>query len=77
MWDDVEKYLLDTDVVVNVSMISRYISPEQCRRIIEMCIRDSLPSFTAAIDEPFPRWQVMILEPSFSRPMTLIASPDT
>lgn len=35
MWDDVEKYLLDTDVVFDVSMISRYISPEQCRRIIE------------------------------------------
>ncbi len=35
MWDDVEKYLLDTDVVFDVSMISRYISPEQCKRIIE------------------------------------------
>ena len=35
MWDDVEKYLLDTDVIFDVSMISRYISPEQCRRIIE------------------------------------------
>ena len=34
-WDEVEEYLIDTDVIFDVSMISRYIDPEQCRRIIE------------------------------------------
>lgn len=34
-WDDVEKYLVGTNINFDTAFISPYISPEQCRRIIQ------------------------------------------
>ena len=34
MWDDVEKYLVGTNLILDTSMLSRYITCEQCERII-------------------------------------------
>lgn len=35
MWDDVERYLVGTNIYLDTAYIKDYISPEQCRRIIE------------------------------------------
>ena len=34
MWDDVEKYIVGTNLILDTSMLSRYITCEQCERII-------------------------------------------
>lgn len=35
MWDDVETYLVGTNIYLDTAFIKDYIDPEQCRRIIE------------------------------------------
>ncbi|MBQ8831498.1 MAG: amidohydrolase family protein [Oscillospiraceae bacterium] len=34
MWDDVEKYLVGTNLILDTSMLSRFMNKEQCARII-------------------------------------------
>ena len=54
---------------VPISMPARGVKPIE--------VSSTLPSLTAEMDEPLPRWQVTILVPSALPPSSLMHSPET
>ena len=51
MWDDVDKYLIGTDLYMDTSMISGFLDKEKCR---DMIIRHGSDKFLFGSDSP---WQ--------------------